>query len=166
MPLASSLRNPRNARPAPTTAESRDWQEAVQSHVWHAAANSSAGHRRFDRVVGLALGGIVFGTGGCILGASMPYRHPVGISLSMLWWGIYFGCFGVWLGAVLGASVERIRGRLSERSRAKADKLEYARSTGVTNSPSKWLGPVATAHSMSKQYSSPISTLSLAEEVS
>jgi hypothetical protein len=104
--------------------------------------NSGAYPRRFDRVIGLALGGIVLGTGGCILGASIPYRSPVGIAISMLWWGIYFGCFGVWLGAVLGASVERIRARLSQMSRAKAEKLECPRPTGVTTIPSKWMGPV------------------------
>ena len=60
----------------------------------------------------------------------------------MLWWGIYFGWFGVCLGAVLGASVEQIRARLSERSHAKAVQLEYARPTGVTTIPSKWVGPV------------------------
>jgi hypothetical protein len=75
----------------------------------------------------------------------MPYRHPAGTAMSMLWWGIYFGCFGVWLGAVWGASVERIRARMSQKSRAKAEKLEYARPTGVTTTPSKWMGPVLAA---------------------
>src|SRR5262249_11490737 len=132
MPTTSSLRDPSKARRASTAAGSRNWHDAVNSHIRQAAANSSAFPRRFDRVIGLTLGGIVLGTGGCILGAFIPYRHPVGITLSMLWWGIYFGCFGVWLGAVLGASVERIRARLSQKARATADKLDYARPTGVT----------------------------------
>ena len=166
MPTTSSLRVPRNARHAPTTAESLDWQDAVHPHIRQAAANSSAFPRRFDRAIGLTLGGIVLGTGGCILGASMPYRHPVGITLSMLWWGIYFGCFGVWLGAVLGASVERIRSRLSKRSRAKGEKLVYARPTGVTITRSKRMGPVFAARFLSRQYAIPISTQSLAEETS
>ena len=166
MPTTSSLRDLRNVGRAPTTGGSWDWQDAVHSHIRQAAANSSAFPRRFDRAIGLTLGGIVFGTGGCILGASMPYRHPVGITISMLWWGIYFGCLGVWLGAVLGASVERIRSRLSERSRAKADKLDCARPTGVTATPGQWMGLVHAAQFRSKQYAIPISTQSLAEEAS
>ena len=166
MPTTSSLRDLRNVGRAPTTAGSWDWQAAVHSQIRLAAANSSAFPRRFDRVSGLSLGGIVLGIGGCILGASMAYRHPIGITLSMLWWGIYFGCFGVWRGAVLGASVERIRSRSSERSRAKADKLDCARPTGVTTTRSKRMGPVFAAHFVSKQYPIPISTQSLAEETS
>ena len=166
MPTTSSLRDLRNLGRAPTNAGSRDWQEAVRSDIQHVATNSSAFPRRFDRVIGLSFGGIVLGTGGCILGASMPYRHPVGITISMLWWGIYFGCFGMWLGAVLGASVERIRARLSQKSRAKADKLDYARPTGVTTTRSQRTGPVHAAPFRSKQYAIPISTQSLAEEAS
>jgi hypothetical protein len=56
--------------------------------------------RRFDRVsIGFWLGGATLGTGGCILGACMPYHHPVGIAISVIWWGIYLGCFGASLGA-------------------------------------------------------------------
>jgi hypothetical protein len=127
MPITSSLRDPRNERRAPTTAGTGDWQDAVDLCIRQAVAKSSVSPRRFDRVIGLTLGGIVLGTCGCILGASMPYRHPVGISLSVLWWGIYFGCFGVWLGVALGASVERIRACLSQKARTKADNLDYAR---------------------------------------
>ena len=166
MPTTSSLRDHSNVASAPTSAGSGDWQEAVHSRFQQVAMNSGAFSRRFDRVIGLTLGGIVLGTGGCILGASMPYRHPVGITISMLWWGIYFGCLGVWLGAVLGASVERIRSRLSERSRAKADKLDCARPTGVTATPGQWMGLVHAAQFRSKQYAIPISTQSLAEEAS
>jgi hypothetical protein len=32
----------------------------------------------------------------------MPYRHPVGVTISLLWWGIYLGCFGASIGALLG----------------------------------------------------------------
>jgi hypothetical protein len=84
----------------------------------------------------------------------------------MLLWGIYLGCFGVWLGAALGASVERIRARLSQKSRAKADKLDYAQPTEVTTTPSKRMGLVFAAHFLSQKYAIPISTQSLAEEAS
>ena len=62
--------------------------------------------RRFDRVrFGFWLGGATFATGGCILGGYMPYTHPVAIAISMIWWGIYAGCFGASLGALLGLLV-------------------------------------------------------------
>jgi hypothetical protein len=32
----------------------------------------------------------------------MPYQHPVAVTISVLWWGIYLGLFGASLGAVLG----------------------------------------------------------------
>lgn len=166
MPTPSSLRDLRNIARAPTTAGREDCQDAVHSHFQKVAANSSAFPRRFDRVIGLTIGGILFGTGGCFLGASMPYRDPVGIAISMLWWAIYFGCFGVWLGAVLGASVERIRVWLSQKSRAKAEKLETARPTGVTTTPSKSMWPVSASQFKTERDSIPISTQSLAEGAS
>jgi hypothetical protein len=59
--------------------------------------------RRFDRVrIGFWLGGAAFATAGCILGGSMPYTHPVAIAISMIWWGMYAGCLGASLGALLG----------------------------------------------------------------
>jgi hypothetical protein len=47
------------------------------------------------------------GAGGCLFGASMPYHHPVGVAVSVLWWGLYFGCFGTSLGALLGLWAEQ-----------------------------------------------------------
>jgi hypothetical protein len=46
--------------------------------------------------------GIVLGTAGCILGVSLSYHHPVAWVLSVLWCGIYCGCFGASLGALPG----------------------------------------------------------------
>jgi hypothetical protein len=37
----------------------------------------------------------------------MPYRHPVAVTISVLWWGIYLGCFGASLGALLGLWAEQ-----------------------------------------------------------
>ncbi len=70
------------------------------------ARRGAGGRRRFDRGVGAWLGGITLGTGGFLFGASMPYQHPVGVAVSALWWGVYFGCLGLSLGAVLGVWVE------------------------------------------------------------
>jgi hypothetical protein len=67
----------------------------------------SASHRlRFNRTIGFWLGGIVLGTVGCIIGASAPYHHPVAVTISALWWGIYFGAFGGSVGALIGLLTE------------------------------------------------------------
>jgi hypothetical protein len=61
---------------------------------------------RFDRIVGFWLGGALLGIGGCILGGFMPYSHPVAVTISVLWWGIYLGCLGASIGALLGSWAE------------------------------------------------------------
>jgi hypothetical protein len=77
----------------------------------------SAGHRvRFDRSVGFWLGGVVLGTAGCIIGASLPYHHPVAVTMSILWWGIYLGCFGASVGALIGGLTERAAAAPSRES--------------------------------------------------
>jgi hypothetical protein len=68
---------------------------------------ASAVHRRFNRTIGFWLGGVLLGAGGCLLGAAMPYKHPVAVAVSILWWGIYCGCLGASLGALLGLWAER-----------------------------------------------------------
>ena len=65
------------------------------------------GRRRLNRGIGLLLGGIVLGVGGCLFGASMPYHHPVSVVAGVLWWGLYFGCFGMSVGALLGLWAEQ-----------------------------------------------------------
>jgi hypothetical protein len=37
----------------------------------------------------------------------MPYHHPVGVAVSVLWWGIFFGCFGMNIGALCGLWAEQ-----------------------------------------------------------
>jgi hypothetical protein len=64
--------------------------------------------RRLDRIPsGFWLGGLILGTVGCLLGAFMPYSHPTARTISVLWWGIYSGCFG----ASLGVLFSLFRGR-------------------------------------------------------
>jgi hypothetical protein len=64
--------------------------------------------RRFARItIGFWLGGGLLGMAGCILGVCMPYHHPVAVVISALWWGIYLGCFGASIGALLGRWAER-----------------------------------------------------------
>src|SRR5262249_4480070 len=50
---------------------------------------------------GFWLGGLVSATAGVILGAYMPYQHHVEIAISVIWWGVYFGCFGASIGALV-----------------------------------------------------------------
>jgi hypothetical protein len=57
--------------------------------------------------IGFWLGGAGMGVGGGLLGALMAYRHPVAAAISVLWWGIYFGCFGASVGAVVGVLTDR-----------------------------------------------------------
>src|SRR5262249_50979695 len=59
--------------------------------------------------IGFWLGGAGMGIGGCLLGALMPYRHPVAVALSVLWWGLYFGCFGASVGALVGVFADPAR---------------------------------------------------------
>jgi len=67
---------------------------------------SAAARLRFDRTVGFWLGGILLGAAGCVLGGCLPYQHPVGVTISALWWGVFFGCFGASLGGIFGLWAE------------------------------------------------------------
>jgi hypothetical protein len=62
----------------------------------------------FDSVIGFLSGGVILGTTGAIIGACLPYAHPVASILSALWWAVYFGCFGANIGALLGLWAENM----------------------------------------------------------
>jgi hypothetical protein len=74
-----------------------------------ATAGRAGGLRRvrLDRTLGFWLGGAVLGTAGCFLGATMPYRHPVAVTANVLWWGLFLGCLGASVGALLGLGAEQ-----------------------------------------------------------
>jgi hypothetical protein len=77
--------------------------------------------------IGFWLGGAGLGTGGCLLGALMPYRHPAAVAISVLWWGLYFGCFGASVGALVCVLTDRAPPRPSatwEHAREVAAELE------------------------------------------
>jgi hypothetical protein len=94
---------------------------------------------RFSPVtIGFWLGGVGLGTGGCLLGAWMPYRHPVAVALSVLWWGLYLGCLGAWVGALVGA----LTGRAPPRPWAKPER------TGKV--PTEWQPDYPAAHAGSR----------------
>jgi len=92
--------------PSPRNPGRRDLPRATRPPAEHPATGRL--RRRFDRTIGLWLGGALLGVGGCILGACMPYRHPVAVTISALWWGIYVGCFGASIGALLGLWAEQV----------------------------------------------------------
>jgi hypothetical protein len=75
-----------------------------------------AGCRFKSAMIGFWLGGLALGTGGSILGACMPYRHPVAVTISVLWWGIYLACFGASVGALLGRCLDRTPALPTKRS--------------------------------------------------
>ena len=90
----------RKAMHVPWITEEDAWTETTRTRRKQAVASPS---RRFDRVsIGFWLGGATLGTGGCILGGCMPYHHPVALAISVIWWGIFLGCFGASLGALFG----------------------------------------------------------------
>jgi hypothetical protein len=96
-----------NRKPAlvPVIAENEVWTRTTRAGKRRAVTNKA---RRFDRVsLGLSLGGAAFGTAGCIIGGCMPYHHPVAIAISVIWWGIYLGCFGASLGTLFGLFTQR-----------------------------------------------------------
>jgi hypothetical protein len=71
---------------------------------WQRQPNANPRERRLNPVtVGFWLGGFILGIGGAIAGACMPYRHPVAVTISILWWGIFFECFGASIGALFGS---------------------------------------------------------------
>jgi hypothetical protein len=86
------------------------WHAALHRSDWLFAARDI--RRRFDPVtIGLWLGGLALGLGGCILGVYMPYRHPVAVTISVIWWGTYLGCFGASVGTGIGGLFGRGRDR-------------------------------------------------------
>jgi hypothetical protein len=86
--------------PPPLTAgaEAPQWDE--RPHPPRPAPKPFRG--RFGSTFGFWLGAAVLGAVGCVLGACMPYRHPVAVTISTLWWGIYLGCLGAGVGVLLG----------------------------------------------------------------
>ena len=95
----------RKPRLAPVIAENETWTGTTRAGRRRAIASPS---RRFDRVsLGFWLGGAALGIGGCMLGGCMPYQHPVARAISVIWWGIYVGCFGASLGALFGLFTQR-----------------------------------------------------------
>jgi hypothetical protein len=73
----------------------------VRPHQGRPAAEPTG--RWFNPVtIGFWLGGLALATAGCFFGAGMASSHPVGMTVSMLWWGIYLGCLGASIGAGVG----------------------------------------------------------------
>jgi hypothetical protein len=95
----------RDSSPSSIFRGNGEGQWPVRLHRWQAGVSSF--HRRFDPVTfGFRLGAVVLGAGGCLLGACMPYCHPVAVVISVLWWGTFCGCFGGSIGALVGLFTE------------------------------------------------------------
>jgi hypothetical protein len=87
----------RNTLQAPDR-RSRSWRDPVGKGELKGPAQGSQFARE---TIGFWLGGAVLGTAGCILGALVPYHHSVARVISALWWGIYCGCLGASIGALV-----------------------------------------------------------------
>jgi hypothetical protein len=90
---------------------------------------------RFDRTVGFWLGASVLGTVGCFVGFAMPYHHPVAVTANVLWWGVFLGCLGGSVCAVLGLWAEPTRPSPAPRRRH-----SYGRRPAVRRGPSRFSG--------------------------
>jgi SAM-dependent methyltransferase len=78
----------RNLTLSPVRAAARKWETVVRS--------------RFDQLtVGFLVGGFSLAQVGCIFATTMPYSHLIARLMSVLWWSIYFGCFGASVGALI-----------------------------------------------------------------
>ena len=126
----------RNEPRSPITTGNGNWPNAVRLHKSQAAANALG--RQFDRVaIGFLLGGAILGTAGGILGALMPYHHPVARVISVLWWGIYWGGFGAGMGALL-ASWTKGTPAVSSRRADKGITAGAYTGTPAPESPRTW----------------------------
>jgi hypothetical protein len=103
MAITPPLTDRRNPLPTPVPTTHGDRQR-THSPPWRQPA--ARPRRRSGRTFGFWLGGFLLGVGGCILGAYMPYHDSVEVTISVLWWGLYFGSFGAWIGALLGIWAE------------------------------------------------------------
>jgi hypothetical protein len=94
----TALQNPPRL---PLPGGNKHWEKRIHPHGRPAAAKPS--RRRFNWVaIGFLLGGLTLGTVGGILGACTASSHPVAVTISVLWWGLYLACFGGSIGALLG----------------------------------------------------------------
>ena len=82
---------------------------------------------RFDSTVGVWLGAAVLGTAGCIVGFAMPYHHPVAVTVSVLWWGVFLGCLGGSVCAVAGLWAEPTRPPAAPRRRPSSNRRAVVR---------------------------------------
>jgi hypothetical protein len=98
----------RNPRPVSIPTGNRTRPRAVLPQGCRAAVESTRRGRNHV-AIGFWLGGLALATVGCILGARMPCSHPVAVTISVLWWGVYLGCFGASIGAAVGLLVGRSR---------------------------------------------------------
>jgi hypothetical protein len=73
----------------------------MRAHKWQATLRVF--RRQFDPLtIGFMVGGVALAMGGCIVGVCMPYHHPIGVNISMLWWSIFLGIIGAYIGACVG----------------------------------------------------------------
>jgi hypothetical protein len=84
------------------------WTPACSPVVEEQGEGRRGGSRPFDgATLGFWLGAVALGAAGGVFGACMSSGHPLAVGFSVLWWGIYLGCLGASLGALLGSFASR-----------------------------------------------------------
>jgi hypothetical protein len=126
------------------TAEVGPEQQRGESAAETAPTESSAARDATDFVcrsdrsaLAFRIGVVVLGAAGLLLGACMPYSHPVALSISVLWWSVFLGCLGGSLAVVACVLSERApasvpaprRGPLGGTDRVRAASTPATRST-------------------------------------
>jgi len=87
--------------------EALEKQEETVAKIGSAESAAANPSRWFGRSLGFWLGVILLGMAGCILGARLAYPQPVAMTIRVLWWGNFLGCFGASIGGLLGLCAER-----------------------------------------------------------
>jgi hypothetical protein len=103
IPMKSTLRSTTmwNSRPIPITKEKLNPPVSLRPHPRPTVLRAI--RRQFDPLtIGFLVGGVTFAMGGCIFGVYLPYHNPVGVNISMLWWSIFLGIVGAYVGACVG----------------------------------------------------------------
>src|SRR5262245_53179469 len=100
IPMKSTLRSTTMWNSCPILITKKKQNQPATPRPYKRPAALRAIRRQFDPLTtGFLVGGVTFAIGGCILGVYLPYHNPVGVNISMLWWSIFMGIIGAYVGA-------------------------------------------------------------------
>ena len=134
--MATTVRSTDLREPLPSTIKRGNWNHSGPDHLNPGKLVVKRFPVRVDRYLGFWLGGIILGAAGCFLGASMPYERPLGVAVGVFWWGIFLGCLGMNLGALLGLWIEHLPASLRRGSNDANQAVEGAPGRRPWSAPS------------------------------